>query len=402
MGNVELGPQAVINGHLVTTGSSVSRDPAAVIRNGVVGTSFGSKMGFVWLQPWIDHCLKYGRPLAIAPGLGWAWMLALLSLLTYIVTASLASRTVDRCVTTLESSPGYSLLAALLSILAKPILFILLLVTVIGIVAIPFLGIAVLSIGFFGKLVMLAWLGRCVARAVKSDAPAPAAIATLIGGVIVTALYLVPVIGFVVYKLLDFVGFGVVVYTLILFFKQRREREILHGAAGANASSSNAQPDVIFTDRVHTGAAAAESPEASATADPANQSATNLASLPRATFWMRMGALLLDVALVAFVLNLVLHLDDVLLLAVAIYGALMWKLKGTTIGGILFNLRVVRLDGRELDWPTVVVRALSCFLSLIAVGLGFIWMAFDPERQAWHDKIAGTVVVITPKGLPLV
>jgi uncharacterized RDD family membrane protein YckC len=111
---------------------------------------------------------------------------------------------------------------------------------------------------------------------------------------------------------------------------------------------------------------------------------------------------LLDVALVAFVLNLVLHLDDVLLLAVAVYGALMWKIKGTTIGGILFNLRVVRLDGRELDWPTVVVRALSCFLSLIALGLGFIWMAFDPEHQAWHDKIAGTVVVITPKGVPLV
>jgi uncharacterized RDD family membrane protein YckC len=36
------------------------------------------------------------------------------------------------------------------------------------------------------------------------------------------------------------------------------------------------------------------------------------------------------------------------------------------------------------------------------VGLGFIWIAFDAEKQGWHDKIAGTVVVQLPKGSPLV
>jgi uncharacterized RDD family membrane protein YckC len=35
-------------------------------------------------------------------------------------------------------------------------------------------------------------------------------------------------------------------------------------------------------------------------------------------------------------------------------------------------------------------------------GLGFFWIAFDHERQAWHDKIAGTVVVRVPKTVPLV
>jgi uncharacterized RDD family membrane protein YckC len=32
-------------------------------------------------------------------------------------------------------------------------------------------------------------------------------------------------------------------------------------------------------------------------------------------------------------------------------------------------------------------------LSLAVAGLGFIWIAIDPEKQSWHDKIAGTVVV---------
>jgi len=66
------------------------------------------------------------------------------------------------------------------------------------------------------------------------------------------------------------------------------------------------------------------------------------------------------------------------------------------------GLRVVRLDERELDWPTTVVRALGCFLSLAVAGLGFVWVVFDPERQSWHDKIAGTVVVRAPKGASLV
>jgi uncharacterized RDD family membrane protein YckC len=47
------------------------------------------------------------------------------------------------------------------------------------------------------------------------------------------------------------------------------------------------------------------------------------------------------------------------------------------------------------------VRALACFLSLAFIGLGFIWIGFDPEKQGWHDKIAGTVVVKSPKGISL-
>jgi uncharacterized RDD family membrane protein YckC len=90
------------------------------------------------------------------------------------------------------------------------------------------------------------------------------------------------------------------------------------------------------------------------------------------------------------------------LLVLAIYGAVMWKLRGSTVGGIVFDLRVVRRDGRAVDWETAIVRALGCFLSLAVVGLGFFWIAFDDDKQAWHDKIAGTVVVRAPKGAPLV
>src|SRR5471032_3137814 len=97
------------------------------------------------------------------------------------------------------------------------------------------------------------------------------------------------------------------------------------------------------------------------------------AAMPRAGFWVRMGALLLDVLLVGFVMSLLHPFGNFHILILAIYGAVMWKLRGTTVGGIVFDLHVVRLDGRPVDWETAIVRALGCFLSLFVVFLGFIW-----------------------------
>jgi uncharacterized RDD family membrane protein YckC len=130
-------------------------------------------------------------------------------------------------------------------------------------------------------------------------------------------------------------------------------------------------------------------------------SAASTASLPRAGFFIRMVALLLDVVLVGILLHQVDEGTKLELMVLATYGAVMWKLKASTIGGIICGLQVVRLDGRPIDWPTAIVRALSCFLSLAVVGLGFLWIAIDSERQSWHDKIAGTVVVRAPKGVSL-
>jgi len=113
-----------------------------------------------------------------------------------------------------------------------------------------------------------------------------------------------------------------------------------------------------------------------------------------------MAALLIDVILIGFAMSVLHHMVHLHLLALAGYGAVMWKLRGATVGGIIFDLRVVRLDGRAVDWETAIVRALGCFLSLAVAGLGFIWIAFDGAHQAWHDKIAGTVVVRVPKATP--
>jgi uncharacterized RDD family membrane protein YckC len=390
LGDIKLGPAAVVDGQVVCVGGTVTKDPAAVLKHSVQNVGMGHGMhGLVGLKAWVRECFLYGRPLAFAPNLMWAWWIALACLAFYVVLALLFGKGVNRCVDNFEQRPGYSILTALLTLLLGPIAIILLAITGIGIAVIPFLAAGLFFASLFGKAVMLAWIGRRIGKLIGTDNPA---LAVLFGGVIVLFLYTVPVVGFITYKLLGWIGVGVVVYTLL--GNMKREKPVVPPAPGPGP----VDPAV---------AAASLAAGGIALPPPVLQAV----SLPRAGFWIRTAALLLDVIIVALICSLLsemfssgshIRIRADLLPSLALYGALMWKLKGSTVGGIVCGLKVVRLDDRPIDWGTSIVRALSCFLSLAVMGLGFIWVVFDDQRQSWHDKIAGTVVVRAPRGVSLV
>src|SRR5882672_3181182 len=137
-GDVVLGPHADVGGDVVAVGGELQRDPGAVIHGSVQNVMLFGSMGHMeWLRSWVKHCLLYGRPLAFAPGLGWAWSLALSFLAIYALVALLFPAGVTRCVHTMEEQPGRTVLAALLTFLLKPIVFLLILVTVIGASLLP-------------------------------------------------------------------------------------------------------------------------------------------------------------------------------------------------------------------------------------------------------------------------
>jgi uncharacterized RDD family membrane protein YckC len=129
--------------------------------------------------------------------------------------------------------------------------------------------------------------------------------------------------------------------------------------------------------------------------------ASEALTLPRANFWERMGAAFLDVILVSILGKVVGGSPMGYLVALA-YFAGMWAWKETTIGGIVLNLKVVRLDDKPITFLVALVRGLAAGFSVIVLFLGFFWMIWDREKQTWHDKIAGTVVVRQPRGMPLV
>jgi uncharacterized RDD family membrane protein YckC len=128
--------------------------------------------------------------------------------------------------------------------------------------------------------------------------------------------------------------------------------------------------------------------------------------MARATFVDRLAAGAIDFLFVAFVFNVFVdrHVEpdaEVMLFLFLAYFITFWSWKSTTLGGIVCNLRVARVNGTPLAGADAVVRGLACIFSFLPFGLGFFWMLRDAERQTWHDKIAGTVVVKVPREYPL-
>lgn len=78
----------------------------------------------------------------------------------------------------------------------------------------------------------------------------------------------------------------------------------------------------------------------------------------------------------------------------AIATMVFWITKQATPGKMAFSTRVVdATHGRAPSPSQCVGRYFAYLLSMLPLGLGFVWAAFDPKKQAWHDKLTGTVVV---------
>jgi uncharacterized RDD family membrane protein YckC len=66
---------------------------------------------------------------------------------------------------------------------------------------------------------------------------------------------------------------------------------------------------------------------------------------------------------------------------------------GQTLGKRVARIRVIAIDGAPLNWRKGLLRFLGMLVGAGALGIGFLWTISDYDRQAWHDKVAGTIVV---------
>ncbi|MGA8095994.1 MAG: hypothetical protein WB823_17190, partial [Steroidobacteraceae bacterium] len=238
LGNVKLGPQAVIGGDVTEVMGTIERSPTTVIHGGTVGVMSGIFGDVEWLHSWIRHCFLFGRPLAPDLALTWAWWLALGTLAFYVLIAAIFRDGLRRCVHTLETRPGASILATLIVVLLLPLVLLALVITVVGIPVVPLLWIALMCVGIFGRVVAIGWLGGRCLRLTNELASARAPLEVLVGGVIVLALYMVPVLGFLVYVLLGVFGFGAVIYTLLLAMRPPATKPVSGGTPAAGAAAA--------------------------------------------------------------------------------------------------------------------------------------------------------------------
>jgi uncharacterized RDD family membrane protein YckC len=122
---------------------------------------------------------------------------------------------------------------------------------------------------------------------------------------------------------------------------------------------------------------------------------------PRAGFWIRFAAALIDGLILSAVSFLFRFGVGAFIgfgistgLGIAYFGFCEGGPSGQSIGKKVLDIRVVRqADAGPLGWGTAIVRHVCSWLSAIPCGLGYFWMLWDPEKMTWHDKLSSTVVV---------
>ena len=137
-----------------------------------------------------------------------------------------------------------------------------------------------------------------------------------------------------------------------------------------------------------------------------------------AGFWVRVGATIIDTLLiVALIFPLLVAIygwayfdvektgfiagpADFMLswVAPAIAVIMFWLYRQATPGKMALSIRIVDATaGNPPSASQCVGRYLAYFVSIIPLGLGLIWVAFDKRKQGWHDKLARTVVIRAKK-----
>ena len=134
--------------------------------------------------------------------------------------------------------------------------------------------------------------------------------------------------------------------------------------------------------------------------------------LEYAGFWIRVWASIIDSVLMGVIIFPVLlsvygaeyfdsedfirgpldFLMNYVLPAIAVI--VFWMYKSATPGKMAVSARIVDADtGEAPSTGQCIGRYFAYYVSILPLGLGLLWVAFDKRKQGWHDKLAGTVVV---------
>jgi len=403
LGDINAGQGANIHGDVVTVGGELNIDEDSEVGGEKVQVH-PAGLHLPWLRSWFLHCGLMVRPLA--PQVGWVWVIAAVVFLLYMLLAALFPRPVLACVNELTTRPATTFFMGFLTLLLLPLVLVILIATGIGIFVIPFAFASLFLAAIVGKVALLEWVGLKVGHQFGTTQVVIKPLAALaIGAGIMALVYMIPILGLLTFGIVSLWGLGGAITAT--FGGLRREMPAKTPAPPQTPESA-AMTAVAPEGVAQTAATippiapaqeskpSAESATAATAAAPAVLPET--LSYPKAGFWERMAAALLDLVLIGICGVVVGRFTPIVALA---YFSAMWAWKGTTIGGIVLGLKVVRFDGQPLTFPVALIRGLAAAFSIVVLFLGILWIAWDPEKQGWHDKIAGTVVLKLPKGAPL-
>ena len=376
LGNVRLGPAGkvaqgpvIVGGDLFAQpGSKIGNNPTVISLSMLGGVTNVLNPAFVEAgKRWVTEGAFRIRPLPHRLPL--AWIVAGFLLLFFVVIGVIFQRPVTASVSVLDEKPGSALLVGLLVGFLSLLLVLLLIISLVGVVVLPFVICALAALFIIGKVSVYRYAGQTLGGQLGVTFLQSPLVALVSGTLLFYFCYAVPVIGAIAWLMVAPLGIGAVVLATLGRKKSTANAGAVGGVAVSDLPSAlDVMPPVL---------------------------------VPRVGVWLRVLATFLDLMLVGLVMTVLIRKPQWFLLAWAAYHLAMWSWKGTTVGGIILGLRIVRLDGGAINLPVAAVRLLGGFFSAAVFFLGFFWAGWTQERQSWHDKIAGTVVVRYPKSTPL-
>jgi uncharacterized RDD family membrane protein YckC len=397
-GGTTIAPGAKVSGDLVVVGSRLDA-PAQFTAGGeqvVIGTPIGGLLeGIV---PWVARGLLWGR--LIVPGLPWVWGVLGISFIVYLLLSMVFHQPVHASADTLAAKPFTAFVTGLLVLILAGPVCLLLVVSIAGIAVVPFVLCAILLAWILGKAAVAQWIGRSIVRQEPSEDRLQSLRSFVIGFVLIAVAYMIPLLGLVTWTTIGVFGLGGAALAFVAAYRRENPAPVRVSAAVAvpasNQSLAAAAPPAFMAE-------SADPPRGPSAPAMVAAPGLDLLSLPHAPFRDRLAAFVLDVILVVIARQLLelTRRDSSFFLLLLAYHIGFWTWKTTTVGGIICQLRVIRVDGTPLRFVDALVRGLSSIFSLAVVGLGALWILKDPDRQAWHDKIAGTYVVKVPRNWPI-
>jgi len=407
LGDARLGATAIIDGSFVVVGGQADIEPGALVRRDVVtvGTSLNAPGDFIfagehivignamlgeWMRsvaPWVTTGLLWGRP--IVPSIGWVWTVIFSFFVVYLLVNLLLHEPVRATAEVLARRPFGTFLVGLLVLLMWAPISALLAVSIVGIIVIPFFLSALVVAAVVGRVGVARWIGNSLIAPADPSSRVLALRSFVFGFVLLTLTYMVPVLGFVAWGLVGVFGLGAAVMAFLTAWRKESPKPT---PAAPPAPSAFVPPSVV--------------PVPPIAPDPGPVSSATPGGFARASFLDRAVAFGLDVLLVA-----VIHeglegtffprYSEFFFPMLVIYFIAFWTWKGTTVGGIVMKLKVIKTTGAPVEAADAIVRALAGVLSFVAFGIGVLWILKNddlapdglPARQGWHDKAVGTWVI---------
>ncbi len=74
-----------------------------------------------------------------------------------------------------------------------------------------------------------------------------------------------------------------------------------------------------------------------------------------------------------------------------------WSRQGQTLGMMAWRIKLVDMQGLNPNWEQLCKRAALAPISLLSLGLGYLWYYIGSTQQTWHDRFSQTLVVYIPK-----